>query len=124
MEYTFATKYRYKPIEGVELEKEDMVERDGYRDTETIVQEMISAGERLMDYRRGQYDYEDDDLSTDIDPTRSPSFDLVDAGKIMEEEKTKYEKGMKERIEMEKKKSEDEIIKKYEASKEKEVKKE
>lgn len=60
---------------GIPLDNKDIVDRDGYRDTETTVMEMITAGERLRQFRRGEFDIEDDKefekVEEYIDPLRN-----------------------------------------------------
>lgn len=58
-----------------------ITEQAGYIPVDIQVKNMILAGQRLGEYRREAYDFESgvdvpDDV--DIDPTRSPYFDLAD----------------------------------------------
>ena len=43
----FVTQANFVPGVGMTLDTEDMVERDYYRSTEDIVDELVRAGERL-----------------------------------------------------------------------------
>lgn len=68
------------------LASEDIVERDGYRDTGKIVSEFILAGERLAQFRREEFDSEYFDDEVEIPLTRSRNFDVADASMILEAE--------------------------------------
>lgn len=64
-----------------DYDTKDEVDREGYRDVETLVVEMVQAGERLNDYRRGRFQFDsdsDDAYSMDIDPTKARDFDPAD----------------------------------------------
>jgi flagellar basal body rod protein FlgC len=67
-----------------------LVEKQGYRSTLQIVNEMIAAGKQLKAYRE-LCDQPDGKL-TDIqpDPTRSGNFDLADATAISRRINTEY----------------------------------
>jgi hypothetical protein len=76
----------YVPDCGVILDSVDIVDRIGYRTVEQQVTEMIDAGERLVAYRRGAYDFEPDDknrYSTEEQSfDRNPNFDPADVTRI------------------------------------------
>lgn len=58
-----------------------ITEQAGYIPVDVQVKNMILAGQRLGEYRREAYDFEPDvDVpdDVDVDPTRSPNFDLAD----------------------------------------------
>lgn len=60
---------------------ETLVETAGYIPAQKKIENMILAGQRLVDYRKSQnYDFADGKIDEDfMDPTRSPNFDLADA---------------------------------------------
>lgn len=79
----FNTQYE-RPDKKVSLEvasDKSRVETAGYLSAEQRISSLIGAGQRLMDYRRAQYDLHEEDPPDDIypDPTRSPNFDLADS---------------------------------------------
>lgn len=77
---------------GVLLPDEDIVDREGYRDTETQVREMINAGERLREFRREEFDdFEDGDV-TIVNPTRAQGFDIIDADLLVKQETERLNK--------------------------------
>lgn len=76
----------FEPGIGMTLDNEDIVERDGYRDTEHIVNEFISAGERLAQFRKEEFDRDMADESLEMDVTRSVGFEVADASMILESE--------------------------------------
>ena len=64
---------------------EILVETAGYISTEKRINNMMLAGQRLVESRRTQYDLEGDydNEDIDIDPTRDPGYDLADATQDM-----------------------------------------
>lgn len=58
-----------------------IVETAGYIPAKNRIENMILAGQRLVDYRKSQFDFEDHDKidETFSDPTRRPNYDLADA---------------------------------------------
>lgn len=59
---------------------ERIVETAGYMTNKQKIEAIINAGKRLVDYRKEQYDFDDQHVDDDfIDPTRSKNFDLADA---------------------------------------------
>ena len=83
----FQTQYnRAKHARNPEVNSgEILVETAGYVSTEKRINNMILAGQRLVESRRTQYDLEGDYDSEDIDldPTRDPGYDLADATQDM-----------------------------------------
>lgn len=74
--------YSNRPkLVGEVLSDELITEQTGYRTLEQQVTDLIVAGQRLDDYRRGIYDSDNHDIDDDdyFDPTRSPDFDMFDA---------------------------------------------
>lgn len=63
------------------------VEVAGYLSKKKRIDNIILAGERLIQARKDMYDYVGTDLDPDIplDPTRSKGFDLADASRISQE---------------------------------------
>lgn len=87
--YVVVDQDSFVPSLGDELNKDDIVDRDGYRDTKTMVEEMIFAGERLNDYRRGVYDYDEETSDFEINPVNEQGFDVIDAQKILDQQARK-----------------------------------
>lgn len=62
---------------------ETLVETAGYISAQKRIENMILAGQRLVDYRKGQFDFPDGQIDESFqDPTRSPNFDLADATQL------------------------------------------
>lgn len=54
--YKFRTIADYEPDEGISLTQEgDLTERSGYRSLEDQINDLMSAGELLEDYRKNQF---------------------------------------------------------------------
>lgn len=72
---------------GEVLNGERITESAGYIPTNVRVQEMVAAGQRLVDYRKGHYDFppgvevSDKEEAEFNDPTRSANYDLADAAR-------------------------------------------
>ena len=89
-----------------ELEKSfspSKTEQVGYRSVEQIVNSFMQAGQRLDDYRRGVYDFNNvhsdvDDFPDveDINITRSPDFDEIDAQRALESVETEVKRKLKQ----------------------------
>ena len=64
---------------------EILVETAGYLSTEKRINNMLLAGQRLVESRRTEYDLEGDydNEDIDLDPTRDPGYDLADATQDM-----------------------------------------
>lgn len=82
----FNTQYE-RPIKDVALEKVDdksRVETAGYLTAEQRISSLIGAGQRLVDYRRQQFDTNEEEPPEYLepDPTRAPNFDLADSTMI------------------------------------------
>lgn len=69
------------------IDKETIVEQSGYEPADRKIMNMIFAGQRLKESRREMYDFdgENDDYDTPIDPTRKPGLDLAEASSILME---------------------------------------
>lgn len=89
------------------------VEKIGYVKPNVLIENMIYAGKRLDQARHEMYDFPpgvDEGLDDiEVDPTRRPGFDLVDAGNLMNgalgrltEQRKLFEKEEKERNEKDK----------------------
>ena len=79
----FRTQWDYDPTDDKEdVSPDTQTEQAGYRTTQQIVEGMINAGDRLDSFRRDLYDLDYSDEDGEIDPTRSPNFDLADASAI------------------------------------------
>lgn len=75
----------YSPDPGEKIAGRRITESAGYVPAKTKIEEMIAAGQRLVDYRAENYDFPPNSEVTEkevdefFDPTRSPGFDAVDA---------------------------------------------
>lgn len=77
----FKTHYTSEPYPGEVNSGEILVETAGYVSAEKRISNLMLAGQRLADYRKGLYDFDhnqelDESFS---DPTRSKNYDLADA---------------------------------------------
>lgn len=62
---------------------ETLVETVGYMSAQKRIESMILAGQRLVDYRKSQFDFPDGEIDEDFtDPTRIANFDLADATQL------------------------------------------
>ena len=71
---------------GVSLPVKDsgkiIVERAGYIPPRLQIAQMIRTGQRIQEHRENMVDTYEDDLPDDVSiPSRSPNYDLVDAGR-------------------------------------------
>ena len=64
-----------------------LVERSGYVPAKVRIENMMLAGQRLVESRNVRYDFDGDVDEYFDDPTRSPGFDMADASQMMEAEK-------------------------------------
>jgi len=80
----FMTQHNRPPRKGEINSGETLVDTSGYIPPERQIFDMINAGRRLSENRKGMYEFERDDVVPEdfVDPTREPGFDLVDAGNI------------------------------------------
>ncbi len=69
------------------IDTETIVEQSGYEPADRKIMNMIYAGQRLKEARMEMYDFdgENDDYDTPIDPTRRPGLDLAEASEILME---------------------------------------
>nr|WAE43495.1 MAG: hypothetical protein [Microviridae sp.] len=73
------------PVLIPEVNKEpSMVETAGYISSQQQIENLINAGQRLDDYRKMQYDSDQEgyDEDTSFDVTRSANFDMADASQL------------------------------------------
>lgn len=58
-----------------------LVETAGYISAQKRIENMILAGQHLVDFRKSQFDFPDKDSINDdfYDPTRSKNYDMADA---------------------------------------------
>jgi hypothetical protein len=77
--------YKFEPYEGEKNSGKDNVERVGYIPIKRQYMNFLAAGQRLTEYRLGEYDFQDEKSIDDdfSDPTRDKGFDMVDAHQIM-----------------------------------------
>lgn len=57
-----------------------LIEKAGYVSAQKRIENLMLAGQRLSDYRKEQFDFEDGKIDEDAyDPTRRKDFDMADA---------------------------------------------
>lgn len=79
----FQTQYTHKSSPPENNSGKTLVERAGYISAQKRIENMILAGQRLVDYRKSQFDFEGDKIDFDFDdPTRNPNFDMADASQL------------------------------------------
>ena len=79
----FQTQYTHKSSPPEINSGKTLVERAGYISAQKRIENMILAGQRLVDYRKSQFDFEGDKIDFDFDdPTRNPNFDMADASQL------------------------------------------
>lgn len=74
-----------RPEKKPEINLDDpIVETAGYRSAEVQINEMLMAGQRLVDYRKQRYEFGGDEVvpADYEDPTRRPGFDMADASAL------------------------------------------
>ena len=77
----FQTKYNHLKSPGEVNLGKNLVERAGYIPAQARIENMILAGQRLVEHRKEMYDFSDgnDIDETYSDPTRSKNYDMSDA---------------------------------------------
>ena len=77
----FQTKYTHEKSPGEINLGKNLVEKAGYIPAQARIENMILAGQRLVEHRKEMYDFSDgnDIDETFSDPTRSKNYDLADA---------------------------------------------
>ena len=79
----FQTQYTHKSSPPEINSGKTLVERAGYISAQKRIENMILAGQRLVDYRKSQFDFDGDKIDFDFDdPTRNPNFDMADASQL------------------------------------------
>lgn len=80
----FNTKYNYVKHSKPEVNSgKTLVEKAGYLSAQKRIENMILAGQRLVDYRKAQYDFPEGEIKEDFeDPTRAKNFDLAEATQL------------------------------------------
>lgn len=73
------------PEPNPDLNNDDQVERDGYRDIKDVVEELQSAGMRLQEFRKLEYDNVDEEVD-ELPIGRAQDFEMADASMIKEAE--------------------------------------
>lgn len=67
--------YKNRPVAVPEVPSQDsMTEQAGYVPAKRKIEDMILAGQRLAETRKAQFDE-----TEDLDPTRKPGLDIVEA---------------------------------------------
>jgi len=98
----FKTKWNSIPTYSIPNSGEIKVEKAGYIPIRDQINQMLLAGRRLNEYRKEFYDSTNPRDDIDVDPTRSPDYDLADAftdSHVLEE---KFIESKKNRTEREK----------------------
>lgn len=116
----FRTQYNRTPSKGEAGGGPCHTERAGYIPNKIRINNMMLAGQRLVDYRKEKYDWPDGtEIDEDFyDPTRARGFDLAEATQISIETEERIQSAQRAT-----KKAREEAEKAAEASKkEKEVK--
>ena len=77
----FQTRYNHIKSPGEANYGKRLVEKSGYIPAKDRIENMILAGQRLIEHRMSMYDFNSDkELDEDFyDPTRSKNFDMADA---------------------------------------------
>ena len=77
----FQTKYTHEKSPGEINLGKNLVERSGYIPAQVRIENMILAGQRLVEYRKEMYDFFDGENIDESfsDPTRSKNYDMADA---------------------------------------------
>lgn len=77
----FQTKYTHEKSPGEINLGKNLVEKAGYIPAQARIENMILAGQRLVEHRKEMYDFSDgkDIDESFTDPTRSKNFDMSDA---------------------------------------------
>lgn len=82
MEHQFNTPYRRVSSPAEQNSGEVLVDRLGYASAEKRITSMMLAGQRLVESRRTEYDFNDDKIDFNADPTRRKDIDMVDVDRI------------------------------------------
>ena len=77
----FQTKYTHEKSPGEVNLGKNLVEKAGYIPAQARIENMILAGQRLVEHRKEMYDFSDgkDIDESFTDPTRSKNYDMSDA---------------------------------------------
>ena len=77
----FQTKYTHEKSPGEINLGKNLVEKAGYIPAQARIENMILAGQRLVEHRKEMYDFSDgkDIDESFTDPTRSKNYDMSDA---------------------------------------------
>lgn len=77
----FQTKYTHEKSPGEINLGKNLVEKAGYIPAQSRIENMILAGQRLVEHRKEMYDFSNDkDIDESFsDPTRSKNYDMADA---------------------------------------------
>lgn len=116
----FRTAYNRPPKTPEVNSGETLVEIAGYIPAQKRIENMILAGQRLVDYRKSQFDFEGvEKIDYDFnDPSRSLNFDVADATQIklsVTERLKRSQKRQEASLEAEKAKAEEKAVQTSEA---------
>lgn len=81
----FQTHYKRNPAPPEINSGEKLVETAGYITAQQRIEAILNAGQRLVEFRKEQFDFSDDsEFDEDFeDPTRSKNFDLADGTNLV-----------------------------------------
>lgn len=83
MEKVFNTKYNRVQEPPEMIKGVSKTERAGYIPAKTRIENMILAGQRLVEVRKEMYDFYDEPVDVNFDdPTRKRNFDMADATQL------------------------------------------
>lgn len=87
----FRTQYTRTPSKGEPGGGVSKTERAGYIPAKARIENLMLAGQRLVNYRKEMYDFQDGEEIDEsfYDPTRNKSFDLADGTQMGTEARAK-----------------------------------
>lgn len=99
--------YKDFPKTKEKVNNTNIVERQGYIPAKVRIEAIMQAGERLREFRREQFDFEEGDIDEEFnDPTRVKGFDMADATQMqlqLEQRKKEALENAKTKLEEDKK---------------------
>jgi len=87
----FQTTYARSPHSPEKHNGERIVETAGHMTNKQKIESILDAGKRLVEYRKQQFDFEDEIDENFSDPTRSKNFDMADATILGRDAKNRLE---------------------------------
>lgn len=97
---TFQTHFTHKSSPPEKNSGITIVERAGYISAQKRIENMILAGQRLVEYRKQQFDFDGNEIDEDFqDPTRNPNFDMADASQMQIALQERFKQAKKKPVE-------------------------